>query len=995
LQVAHDIGCDEIIDFKYMGKKEVYKIKTLYSYELEVTSDHYVKVLRNGQYIDVKVGEIVETDLICIKVGSNLFPQKLYKFPEFSVDRNTNYKHFELPHYLTEDWAAFLGIFIAEGHLNVRNNRMYYQGLSFGFSMNNKEFINEFEKLLNKLFGKRYSKTITKRSVVYGISSVLLAEWIASICSLKDKNKTKCVRIPECIKCSPKNIQSMFIKWLFEGDGTLKKNNKNYKIAYSSKSKELVRDLQIILLNFGILSSITEETKSKYPGEIYYILSILTLHNELFLNTIGFVSTDKLEFKINTTKYNTSAYFIGHYPDKLEYIFNNFKVSTQLRSRFYKKRGNDVIGNIYLKELAKYDKFFNFIYQNNIVPLPVKEISYSGFKDVYDISVNNHQYFLANGVVVHNCYGLTKVGLAVRMGVSEEKAQKLIDQYFSKYTRVAKWLEAAGKFALQNGYALTRSGRRRHFRIPEPSDPEYNRLKGHIERQGKNTPIQGCLDGQTLIKGCGRISKLVGKKIIELDTGFGTNSGIGVYSGKRKLYKVILSNGIELNITSNHKIPIINNDGELSDKTIFEIDKNNDFLLIPLNVVDGTATDLSGYKYVKGHWRETYVEYEYPSIMNEKLAFIIGCLIGDGNYSNHNVIRFVCPNNQKELFDKFNACIVDVFGYKPVIEKRVRNKNILWLSGVYSVVIRGFLKHIGLDYVVHRDKAIPEYFFTETLKNKGALLNGLFSTDGGVTVESGPNYTTVSYRLAHDIQQLLLSMGINSNLKTYTNQYGNVYRLQVPKRFVKRFLELIDVSVKTKHDALADEASICTGRGRSLVPRFIPECVYKTLRNSDIYSSLSYNEKCHLRRLKLGSCSFTSWRKFYNLLSSSIIKNYLSFFTNFDFCKIKNISKEPVEMDAYDIICDRDPHYYIANGIVLHNSNADVIKQAMIYIVDRIDKAKLLSTVHDEVIVEVKEEDAEEVAHEVSKALCSGFAEFVPEVQMKADAVVENYWSKD
>jgi len=154
-----------------------------------------------------------------------------------------------------------------------------------------------------------------------------------------------------------------------------------------------------------------------------------------------------------------------------------------------------ISNNIYMdkaiKDLNKFDLVRVMDFNNLVIKTSgIKSIMNDGTYRVYDISVNNHPYYIANGVVVHNCYGLTKVGLALRLGVSEEKAQKLIDQYFAKYTKVAKWLEAAGKFALQNGYSLSRSGRRRHYKIPNPSDPEYNRLKGHIERQGKNMPIQ-------------------------------------------------------------------------------------------------------------------------------------------------------------------------------------------------------------------------------------------------------------------------------------------------------------------------------------------------------------------------------------------------------------------------------------------------------------------------------------------------------------------------
>ena len=80
----------------------------------------------------------------------------------------------------------------------------------------------------------------------------------------------------------------------------------------------------------------------------------------------------------------------------------------------------------------------------------------------------------------------------------------------------------------------------------------------------------------------------------------------------------------------------------------------------------------------------------------------------------------------------------------------------------------------------------------------------------------------------------------------------------------------------------------------------------------------------------------------------------------------------------------------------IQGSNADTIKQSMIYVVERIKDydAKLLLTVHDEVIVEVREDQTEEVASIVSQSLVDGFAEFFKTVKMEADALVGDCWLK-
>lgn len=88
-------------------------------------------------------------------------------------------------------------------------------------------------------------------------------------------------------------------------------------------------------------------------------------------------------------------------------------------------------------------------------------------------------------------YGLTKIGLSIRLGVSESKAEGYINAYFSKYKSIKSWLDKASRFAIMHRYSTTISGRRRYYKVPNPNDPKFNRAKGSIERQGRNTPIQG------------------------------------------------------------------------------------------------------------------------------------------------------------------------------------------------------------------------------------------------------------------------------------------------------------------------------------------------------------------------------------------------------------------------------------------------------------------------------------------------------------------------
>lgn len=85
-------------------------------------------------------------------------------------------------------------------------------------------------------------------------------------------------------------------------------------------------------------------------------------------------------------------------------------------------------------------------------------------------------------------YGQGAHGLAQAAGVSYWRAKEFIDQYFSVYTGVRKYLDESIVFARENGYVETLLGRRRY--LPEINSTVIMVRKG-AERMAVNTPLQG------------------------------------------------------------------------------------------------------------------------------------------------------------------------------------------------------------------------------------------------------------------------------------------------------------------------------------------------------------------------------------------------------------------------------------------------------------------------------------------------------------------------
>ncbi len=85
-------------------------------------------------------------------------------------------------------------------------------------------------------------------------------------------------------------------------------------------------------------------------------------------------------------------------------------------------------------------------------------------------------------------YGMGAFRLARELEISLGEAQRFIDSYFKTYSGVQSYFDGVVKFARENGYVTTISGRRR--RISEINSSNRN-IREFAERTAINTPVQG------------------------------------------------------------------------------------------------------------------------------------------------------------------------------------------------------------------------------------------------------------------------------------------------------------------------------------------------------------------------------------------------------------------------------------------------------------------------------------------------------------------------
>jgi len=111
----------------------------------------------------------------------------------------------------------------------------------------------------------------------------------------------------------------------------------------------------------------------------------------------------------------------------------------------------------------------------------------AGF-NVPESAVTREQRDVAKMLNFGIIYGMSDFGLAWRMGMARDEAQRFIDEYFKRYAQVRRYIIETKAFCIEQGYVETLLGRRRY--IPDMTS-RVNAVRNAAERMAINMPIQG------------------------------------------------------------------------------------------------------------------------------------------------------------------------------------------------------------------------------------------------------------------------------------------------------------------------------------------------------------------------------------------------------------------------------------------------------------------------------------------------------------------------
>jgi len=110
---------------------------------------------------------------------------------------------------------------------------------------------------------------------------------------------------------------------------------------------------------------------------------------------------------------------------------------------------------------------------------------------VYGISieeVDSTQRRNAKAVNFGIIYGQSAFGLSQNLNIPRKEAAEIIEQYFTQYPGIKRYMSDTMNFARENGFVETIMGRRRYLRDINSANMT---VRGYAERNAINAPIQG------------------------------------------------------------------------------------------------------------------------------------------------------------------------------------------------------------------------------------------------------------------------------------------------------------------------------------------------------------------------------------------------------------------------------------------------------------------------------------------------------------------------
>ncbi|WP_447975532.1 PhoH family protein [Nitrospira sp. Kam-Ns4a] len=402
LGVAGLHGPERASHFYDGGVSPTKRIRTRFGYEIEVTREHpLLRMTSQGTMEWTRGDELQVGDFVAIQRGQNLFGSEVTI--EFASRRNTRDHHAKPIHLesLDEEFAYFMGTLTGDGCLTLKNRVI--------LSSADEPIVDCFYRTAGRL-GLQVFNNGGGRPHDRIIASSQLYQLLLDLGMTDHPAAEKCV--PHSILRAPRQIVAAYLRGLFDADGTV--SRRDGSPTFYASSKRLVDEVQVVLLNFGILSR-KRPKWTFYRGEkrLSYQLEIAGADADLFAHEIG-TALPRKRALFQARRRNTSA---DGFPF-LDRVLGEGTAGDRFSREVHQHLHDDTISRRFpssvklgemldvLRERSSATSALALLEdhrERHLFWAEIETIEDSRSR-VYDLTVPGSHSFCANGFVNHNTY---------------------------------------------------------------------------------------------------------------------------------------------------------------------------------------------------------------------------------------------------------------------------------------------------------------------------------------------------------------------------------------------------------------------------------------------------------------------------------------------------------------------------------------------------------------------------------------------------------------
>ncbi len=363
----------------HSGEHPTLRLRTREGFEVTGTHNHPVLCVVDMVGVPLLLWKLLDE----VKPGDKVLINRTRREADYgSSDRERNV-------------ALLLGAFVAEGWVGA------WQA---GFDNSDPEYFHAVADAYEAVVGgpmKTYEAIVSGRPIhrliIRNLRKFRQSE-LAELGVAASREK----RVPEIVWRGSRDTKRIFLQALFEGDGSSSLlPRKSIQVSYSTYSEQLAKDVQLLLLEFGVVSRLCRYTK----GEIKVVISNQR-DARLFGWRVGFLGRKqkKLERELAELPEKSRSLSRDYAPFVAEYIRSEAGSRELNRTNFDRVERYERGGAAVLEQVSEETRtVVEPLMTGDYYYAEVDSVTDAGVQPVYSLRVDTDDHsFLTNGFVSHN-----------------------------------------------------------------------------------------------------------------------------------------------------------------------------------------------------------------------------------------------------------------------------------------------------------------------------------------------------------------------------------------------------------------------------------------------------------------------------------------------------------------------------------------------------------------------------------------------------------------